>query len=100
MVWNELTGNTCLIENIEERVIDPLLGVDGDAVVILIHAAVAPEEEALQRHPVLLLVGDHQLVVQPKQNQLQGDGCRLEGEPNGLFSFRTMALSMALSSER
>ena len=65
-------GNPCLIENVRERVIDALLGVDGDAVVILVHAAVVFEEEVLQRHPVLLLVRDHQLVVQAKQNELQG----------------------------
>ena len=70
--WEQ--ASTCLIENMEERVIDPLLGVDSDAVVVLIHATVVLQEEILQCHPVLLFVGDHQLVVQAKQNELEGAG--------------------------
>lgn len=66
-----VNGNACLIENIEECIVDPLLGVDGGAVVVLVRAAVVHQEEVLQCHPVVLFVGDHQLVVQAKHNELE-----------------------------
>lgn len=49
---------------------DILLRVDGSGVAVLVLPAVVLHEEVFEGHHALLLVGDHQLVVEAEQDEL------------------------------
>lgn len=69
-VRDEKNPKANLIYDIVQMVKDILFRIDSHTVVILIHTAVALQEQILEGHQVLFFVSHNQLVVQAKENKL------------------------------
>lgn len=59
------------IKKVKQAVVDGILRVDSNTVVVLVHPTVTLQEKVFQGHGVFLFVGNHQLVVEAKQDELQ-----------------------------
>lgn len=60
-----------LLHHVGHAVVKVLLREDGGAVIVLVHSSVVFDEQLLEGHGALLLVGHHQLVAEAKQNELE-----------------------------
>lgn len=59
-----------LIQNKGQTLVEILLGVHSGGVVVFVHPAVVPDKEMFEGHHVLLLVSNHQLIVEAEHDEL------------------------------